>query len=228
MNLLRALGLRREPQRSAWSLLRGRLPEINSFVDVAVGGATKRESVAVNGLGPSELVTRCPDGMQAGASADFLYSNALGRFRFSTLCTVVHDKEAHFEIPQSIKMLENYDRRNAARVSWIIPVQWRYAPGGEGFGDYLPGSMMDLSCGGAGVVVSPELKIGTQVEVRFTLKIKNTLFIGLCEVMRSVKIEKSQKNATGIRFLQIDPGEEQALVEFLNERRMTRRDRGIV
>jgi hypothetical protein len=229
MNILR--GLKRTPNDSRAPLgsLRDKLPSINAFVDIAIGGSLHRESVPVNDITASAIVTRCPNGLQPGESADFLYGNAFGRFRFATACAKVDGKEAYFELPAAVKTLESYgDRRTSERVPWLLPVQWRYAPSGSGYGDFLAGSLMDISRGGASLVVGRMLKPGSQVELRFALKSQQEPFVELCQVVRAAKIETSDKNAAGILFLDLDPHDERTLGEYLDERLTLRRDRGVV
>jgi c-di-GMP-binding flagellar brake protein YcgR len=107
-------------------------------------------------------------------------------------------------------------------------VQWRYAPDGEGYGPFLDASMMDLSRGGASLVVGRELKVGSRVEVRFVLKSKSEPFVELCQVVRAAKIETSDKNAAGIQFMEIDRQNEQILAGFVTERQALRRSRGVI
>lgn len=230
MNILRVLRRSRHDDRRGTSAsLLGKLPPINAFVDIAIGGSLNRESVPVNDITDSAIVTRRPNGLQPGESADFLYGNAVGRFRFATVCAKVDGKEAYFELPTTVKTLESYgDRRASERVPWVLPVQWRYAPSGEGYGDFLPGSLMDISRGGASLVVGRTLKAGSQVELRFALKSQHEPFVEICQVMRTAKIETSDKNAAGIRFLDLDPHDERTLGEYLDERLTLRRDRGVV
>jgi c-di-GMP-binding flagellar brake protein YcgR len=88
--------------------------------------------------------------------------------------------------------------------------------------------MMDLSRGGASLVVSREIKVKAQVEVRFTLKTGAKPFVEVCEVVRATRIETSDKYGAGIRFLEIDAQDERTLVAFLEERQKRRRERGVV
>ena len=204
------------------------MPELNSFVDVAVGGAARRELVPVNDISPTLLITRCPKGLEAGTVVDFLYGNAPGRFRFWATCDKVQGNDAYFAIPGSIKTIESYFKRGTLRVSKLLPVQWRYAPEGIGYGDYTSASLMDLSCGGASLVMVRALKIGTQVEVRFVLSPNHEPFVELCEVLRASKIERSSMNVAGIRFISMEMEHQEALAKFLDDVRKTRRERGLV
>jgi hypothetical protein len=224
--ILRALGLVRKAEQPARSELHGKLPEINAFVDIGIGGSLNRESVPINAVTATTIVVRRLDGLDVGSAADFLYTNATGRFRFRTVCTKVEGNEAFFELPESIKTIEKFSaRRMALRIPWVTQVQWRYAPDGRGFGDFSSASMMDVSRGGALLVVGRAIKLGSQVEVRFVL---NSPFIEVCEVMRSAKIGTSEKYAIGIRFLSLDRQDERMLIQSLEERCSLRRQRGVV
>jgi hypothetical protein len=228
MNLLRALGFgkaRANPPPTAYQ----RLPLINSFVEVALGGSRHRDSVSINEIGAKCLVTRRLDAAAPGVTADFVYTNDIGKFRFATVCSKVDLAGTYFDMPAEIKTIESFaDRRRAERVPWIVPVQWRYAPDGEGYGPFLDASMMDLSRGGASLVVGRELKVGSRVEVRFVLKSKSEPFVELCQVVRAAKIETSDKNAAGIQFMEIDRQNEQILAGFVTERQALRRSRGVI
>jgi len=204
------------------------LPTVNSFVDVACEGSPRRQSVAVNEIGDTYLITRCPEGLRAGKKADFLYSNTSGRFRFWATCKRVEGANAYFELPATIKRLESFAHRGAARVDKVIPIDWRYAPDAKGYGEYLSGSMSDLSRGGASLVVGRLVKPGTSLEVRFSLDPKGPKLLEICQVMRAAKIGTSASFTAGIRFLAMSSANEAALMAFLQEVQATRRDRGIV
>lgn len=229
MKLGRLFGFGVKSRRDASTTLLAKLPEINSFVEISLGACATRESVAVNDVSAGHLVTRISAGMFPGVVADFLYINGAGKYRFATICKHVDAEQAFFELPASIKTLESFaDRRTDLRVPWVIPVQWRYAPDGKGYGEFLSASMMDLSRGGTSLVVGRELKVGAQVEVRFTLKSKAAPLVELCQVVRAAKIETSDRNAAGIKFIEIDPADAEMLSTFVYERQSERRDRGIV
>jgi hypothetical protein len=225
----RTLGFGIRSRRNVTLQTLAKFPEIHSFVEIGIGGRTERESVAVNEITPAYVATRPVAGMLVGAVADFLYINPTGKFRFSTVCTRIGAEQAYFKLPTEIKTIENFaDRRTYVRVACVIPVQWRYAPDGQGYGEFLAASMMDISRGGASLVVGRELKVGSQVEVRFTLKSKAVPVVEVCQVMRAAKIETSDRNAAGIRFIEIDHSEAEMLSTFVHERQTQRRDRGIV
>jgi hypothetical protein len=227
--ILRALGLSRKAEKPVRNELHGKLPEVNAFVDVAIGGSLDRESVPVNSVTPNAIALRHLDGLDPGTAADLLYTNASGKFRLRTVCTRVEGNEAYLDLPGSIKTIELFSaRRTAERIPWVAQVQWRYAPDGKGFGHFLAASMMDVSRGGASFVVGRDLKVGSQVEVRFVLNSKGQPFTEVCEIVRARKIGTTDKHAVGIRFLAIDPQAERMLNQSLEDRRSTRRQRGVV
>jgi hypothetical protein len=230
MNIFKALGLKGKGNSGvARPNLTDKLPEVNAFVDLAFGGHSLRESVPINDVNRDGLTVRRLDGIEPGTTGDFLYVNPLGRFRFATVCSKVQDKEAWFEMPASIKTIERFSaRRMAERVPWVLPVQWRYAPDGAGYGNFLPASMMDLSRGGASLAVGRELKVGSKVEVKFTLDAENKPFIQVCEVMRATRIETSDKYGAGIAFVELDGKSQKILNDYLFERQKLRRERGVV
>jgi c-di-GMP-binding flagellar brake protein YcgR len=88
--------------------------------------------------------------------------------------------------------------------------------------------MKDLSRGGSSLVVNAELPVGSQVEARFTLKTKTDPVVQVCQVVRASKIQTSDKNVFGIRFVDIDSAEAEKLDTFVHERQAQRRNRGIV
>jgi c-di-GMP-binding flagellar brake protein YcgR len=143
-------------------------------------------------------------------------------------CAKIEDGEAHFHLPVSVRTVEVFHSRGAQRVLKLLDAQWRYAPDGRGYGEFLPASIMDLSSGGASLVVDRAPKPGSQVEVRFTLESINKTFLEVCEVARSARIAASAKNAAGIRFLTMDPRDERALTNFLRDVQIERRDRGLM
>jgi hypothetical protein len=229
MSIARAFGFGNRSRRNASPDARGKLPEVNSFVEISIGGSSARESLPVNEISATHIVTRLGAGMVVGAVADFLYITSQGRFRMLTVCSQTDAEQAFFDLPTDIKTIEAFaQRRSDVRVPCVIPVQWRYAPGGRGNGNYLPGSMKDLSRGGTSLVVGAALKVGAQVEARFTLKTKGAPVVQVCEVVRATKIELSDKNMFGARFVEIDVDDADMLDTFVHERQTQRRNRGIV
>jgi c-di-GMP-binding flagellar brake protein YcgR len=228
--LLRALGFARKAETQPRnSELQGKLPEIHAFVDIAIGGCPVRESVPINNVTAKAIVIRRLDGLEPGTAADLLYTNSGGRYRFRTVCAKNEGDEAFLDLPESIKTIEQFSaRRTAERIAWVTQVQWRFAPDGVGFGDFMPASMMDVSRGGVSLVVGREIKLGTQVEVSFMLNSKRKPFVEVCKTVRAAKIGTSDKHGVGLRFLTMDRQHERLLIQALEERRLLRRQRGVV
>ena len=83
------------------------------------------------------------------------------------------------------------------RIDATVPAQWRFAPGGKGTGDYVRGSLTDISRSGASLIVDREVKKGTFVETRFSVSTAAAPLVLLGEVMRSSAIESSKKTIVG-------------------------------
>jgi len=229
MKFFGARGRPSKPETEPLQRRRDKLPAIHAFIELRFADGSCGQSVSVNEVTSAELITRSPKNVSAGMPVDFSYVTSAGRFRFSTTCSRVDGDEAHFPLPDAIKSIELFAaRRGSPRVKKLMPVQWRYAPDRQGYGDYLVGSLMDLSYRGASLVVTRELKIGELVEVRFTLDPKEKPLVELSEVVRASKIETSGRNVAGIRFVELSRQDERALVKFLDELQTTRRDRGVV
>jgi hypothetical protein len=232
MNLLRGLRLVLDQQPAGAPqapLPADGLPQINAFVEIAVNGDRRRRSVPVNAITPQRLITRGLPGLRPGDVADFLYTNDIGRFRFDTACVEAGPAEAAFALPAQIKTIESFaNRRSAPRVPWLGPAQWRFAPQGEGYGTYLPASMMDVSSSGASIVVARSLREGAEVEVRFRLESERVVLAALSHVVRTTKLERSHKSVAGLRFVEIDPDAQRTLGEFVIEQQQARRERGVV
>jgi hypothetical protein len=86
MSFGRTLGFGIRSRKNVTPDLRRNLPEVNSFVEISIGGSAKRESVAIDDIRPTQIVTRLAGKMVVGTDADFLYITPEGRFRFLTVC----------------------------------------------------------------------------------------------------------------------------------------------
>jgi c-di-GMP-binding flagellar brake protein YcgR len=227
VNVLRSLGFSSEPAASSASAQA--LPDVNGFVEIAINGDRRRTSVPVNDITATAVLTRGLAGLRAGDTADFLYTNQTGRYRFSTVCLHAERDEAGFALPAGIKTIESFaNRRSAPRVPWLGSAQWRFAPGGRGYGKFLTASMMDISRGGASMVVARTLRPGLQVEVRFVLDPERAALMAISEVVRTTRLEKSFKNAAGIKFVDMGAEAQQMLGDFVRTAQAARRERGVV
>ena len=64
--------------------LKLKLPQPNSFVDLAITGGGPRGSVCVESVTDRNLSVNALAGTEAGRTGVFSYHNAVGRFRFSS------------------------------------------------------------------------------------------------------------------------------------------------
>lgn len=229
MNVFRSLRLGQRSAAAERGLPREMLPIVDSFVDVAVGDRTERHSVPVDTLDAQTFSTRLLPALGVGERADFLYTTAVGRFRFTTTCCRLDETHAHFKTPTNIKTIVAFgSKRRWFRVESTMSVQWRYAPGGVGSGDYLKGALSDVSRGGASLVVGREIKCGTQVELRLALGAFVAPVILLAHVLRSGRIASSAKYSAAVCFDSIDDAAVKAIDQFVHERQKVRRDRGVI
>ena len=212
------------------SQLKLKLPQLNSFVDLTMTGGGPRGSVCVEAIGDRTLTVGSLPGTKPGGTGVFSYSNAVGRFRFSAKCVELRGGNAIFAVPERIETLQVFSgaqQRTAVRIDATVPAQWRFAPGGKGTGDYVRGSLTDISRSGASLIVDREVKKGTFVESRFSVSTAAAPLVLLGEVMRSSAIESSKRLSLGLRFHGVKPEEDRAIMEFINKRQAERRNRGL-
>ncbi|HTW82571.1 MAG TPA: PilZ domain-containing protein [Candidatus Sulfotelmatobacter sp.] len=225
--MLRMLGLGPKPLSQQIKL---KLPQVNTFVDVATTGNGPRGSVCVESVNPKGLTISGLPGLAAGQTVVFSYQNAHGRFRFSSRCSGVRGAHAQFSVPsriETIQLFSGAQKRSAVRLDATVPAQWRFAPGGKGSGEYVRASLTDISRSGASLIVDREVKKGTSVEVRFAVSTTSTPLTLLGEVMRTANIETTKKLSLGLRFHGVKPEEDRAIMEFINKRQAERRSRGL-
>jgi hypothetical protein len=225
--MLRMLGIGPKPPSTQFKL---KLPNVNSFVDLTMTGGGPRGSVCLEGIVDRTLLVGMLPGTKVGATGVFSYSNTVGRFRFSAKCIGIKGPNAVFALPERVETLQVFSgaaQRNAVRIEATVPAQWRYAPAGRGLGDYVRGSLTDISRSGASLIVDREMKKGTYLEIRFTLSSAASPQVLLSEVMRSSTIETTKKISLGLRFHGVKPEEDRAIMEFINKRQAERRNRGL-
>jgi hypothetical protein len=224
---MRMLGFGPKP---ASAQLKLKLPQLNSFVDLTITGGGPRGSVCVETLTERSMGVGALPGTKPGGTGVFSYSNAVGRFRFSAKCVELRGGNAFFAIPERIETLQVFSgasQRTAVRIDATVPAQWRFAPSGKGSGDYVRGSLTDISRSGASLIVDREVKKGTYVETRFSVSTSSSPLVLLGEVMRSSAIESSKRLSLGLRFHGVKPEEDRAIMEFINKRQAERRNRGL-
>ncbi len=225
--MLHLLGFGRKP---AAPQLKLKLPQVNSFVDVTIAGGGPRGSVCLEGLSDRSFTVRGLPGTKLGDTGVFSYTNPVGRFRFSAKCVALRDRTAVFAIPDRVETLQVFSgasQRTAVRIEATVPAHWRFAPGGKGTGEYMRGSLTDLSRSGASLTIDREVKKGGFIELRFAVSTAATPLLLLAEVMRASDIENTKRHSLGVRFQGIKPEDDRAITDFINKRQAERRNRGL-
>jgi hypothetical protein len=225
--MLNMLGLRPRPLSDQLKL---KLPQLNSFVALAMTASGPRGSVCIETMNDRTFTVTALPGTSIGGTGVFTYENAVGKFRFPSKCVTLRAGIATFAIPERIEALHVFasdPHRSAVRLDATVAAHWRYAPGGRGSGDYARGSMTDISPGGASLIVDREIRRGTYVETCFAVNPALPPLVLLSEVMRSSAIESSKKITLGLRFNAVKPAEERAIMEFITKRHAERRSRGL-
>jgi c-di-GMP-binding flagellar brake protein YcgR len=205
-----------------------KLPSLHAFVDVMVAGRPARQ-VTVESVGPKGIVTRETLG-RAGETAVIVYQASAGRFRAQTKIAAVGNAMTTLEMPRRVSLIgaaTGAQKRQTVRLDAIVTGQWRFAPKGVGTGDWSKCTIRDISRGGCALILDRGLKNHTQVEVRMQLKNEGEPLTLLGEVMRHDVIAASGKHSHGLRFHGIRPGEDQAIVEFINRKQAELRSRGL-
>ena len=225
--MLNMLGLR---PRALSDQLRLKLPQLNSFVALAMTGNGPRGSVCVENLSDRNLSVTALPGTSTGATGVFTYENAVGKFRFASKCVALRSGIATFAIPERIEALHVFasaQHRDAIRLDATVTARWRFAPGGRGSGEFARASLTDISRTGASLIVDREIRRGTYLETCFTVNPAAPPLVLLGEVMRSSGIESSKKITLGLRFNAVKPADDRAITEFINKRQAERRNRGL-
>jgi hypothetical protein len=202
------------------------LPEVNAFVDVATGGKT--ESLPVEDIGPTSFQIRSPGNAAVGAKALFNYSNGRGRFRFHAQCEAINNQLATYAKPAEITVIEKFgDKRRNFRLKHALPVVWRYAPEGVGYGEFAKSTTADISCVGVSLVVPRELKPGTQIELKLDLNGSAKPFAVIGALTRPTQKQSSGKFSAGLSFQNISPTNQNAIGEFITSRQNGQRNRSL-
>jgi c-di-GMP-binding flagellar brake protein YcgR len=223
--LLQLLGFR--PRQSA-SQLREQLPALHSFIDAAVRGGA-RGQVCFEGLGPKSITTTVMPGMQAGQSVTFTYTNASGKYSFTSTVVAVNGGQATLKVPNTVKALQVFAgarQRAGVRVDTTVNVQWRFTPAGKITTDFKKATISDLSRGGAQLTVDRELKAGSKVDVNVPLDPGGPPALVQAEVRRADKTKSGKFNA-GLRFIGLKPETDQAISGFIARRQRDLRNRGL-
>lgn len=206
-----------------------KLPMLNSFIDVMVGGRPAQQ-VTVESVGPKGIVTKEALG-RVGETAVLVYQAKTGRYRAQTKILTVGATSTQFETPHKVSLIgavTGAQKRQTVRLDTIVPGSWRFAPGGVGTGAFVKATIRDVSRGGCSLIIDRELKMHTQVEVQMQIREGGAPPLTMLgEVMRHEQIKTSGKHSHGLRFHGIRPGEDQAIVEFINRKQSELRSRGL-
>jgi hypothetical protein len=205
-----------------------KLPQLNSFVDVIVGGRPAR-SVTVESVGPKGITTRDALG-RVGEMAILVYTAAAGRFRAEAKIAAVTATSTQFDPPRRLSLIgaaTGAQKRQSVRLDAIVTGEWRFAPGGVGTGEFTKATIRDISRGGCSLICDRQLKLHTKVEVRMKLRADSGGLTLLGEVMRHEQIKTSGKHSHGLRFQGLRPDEDQAIIDFINRRQADLRSRGL-
>lgn len=204
------------------------LPTPNAYVDVVVGGRPSR-SVSVESADGKGIVTRDILG-HVGERAVLLYTAPAGRFRAVCRIVAVSKTSTQFDRPSRVEMLgkaSGAQKRSSVRLDTIVPGFWRFAPSGKGTGEFVRGTVRDISRGGCSLIADRAIKLGTMVEVRLILGSEAVPVVVLGEVMRHEDIAASRKHSHGLRFHGLRPEEDHAIVDFINRKQADLHSRGL-
>jgi hypothetical protein len=205
-----------------------KLPQVNSFVDVIVGGRASR-SVTVEACNPKGIVTREVLG-RPGELATMVYTTPTGRFRLQSKIVSVSAKSTQYEFPKRVDLVgaaTGAQKRSSVRLDTLVSGSWRFAPGGKGSGEFVRATLRDISRGGCALNTDRALKLGTMVEVKLALRDDVAPITLLAEVMRHQEIRSSGKHSHGLRFHGVRPEEDHAIIDFINRKQSELRSRGL-
>ena len=202
------------------------LPPPHGFVDLTVAARGMRsvsiEEVSETGIVVGDVVGR------AGEIGVFVYQNQFGKFRCAAKISDVKDGWTYFAAPSRIEAMGGgAQKRTSVRMDTLVPGFWRMAPGGKGVGDYMKGNIRDISRGGCALILDRQCKTGSMIEVKMALRSEAPPLCVLGEVMRCEQIPTSGKYSHGLRFHGLRPGEDQAILDFINRKLTDLRNRGL-
>jgi hypothetical protein len=220
------LGLKKAPSAKQ---LRDMLPSLHSFVDVAVKNGPKG-SVCFENAGLKTFVTSALPGMAPGQSANFLYANATGRYRFTATIAAVADKQATFALPDRIETVQKFSgarQRTTVRVDTTVSAQWRYAPVGKIQSEWHKGVVSELSRTGCSLTTDTAIKAGNTLELKLPLLAGGEMLVVRAEALRVSQIETSKKSNIGLKYVGMNAETDRAILDYINRRQTALRSRGL-
>jgi hypothetical protein len=205
----------------------GRLPTLHSFVEVWVGGRSMRR-VPVEELSGERITVREALG-KVGERGHFVYENVNGKFRFSSAIIQVRDGFTHFAMPQRIETIGSVEaqKRSSLRLETIVPGLWRMAPGGQGVGEFMKGTIRDISRGGCAITTQRQCRVGQWLEIKAALGEGSAETALLGEIVRIDPIPASGKFSHALHFHGLTAQNERTIVEFINRKQAVLRSRGL-
>jgi len=202
------------------------LPVLHSFVDVTVPGR-KARSAAVEEVTPRVIVLGDACG-RVGERASIVYETPAGRFRLAAPIVGLRGGMTVFAVPARVDTLAGgAQKRSTVRMDVLVAGSWRFAPSGRAVGDFRRGNIRDISRGGCALIMDRQCKLGQMLEVQLFLRQSEAPLTVLAEVMRCEPIPTSGKFSHGLRFHGLRPEEDQAILEFINNKLADLRNRGL-
>ena len=221
------LGLKKAPSPKQ---VRELLPSLHSFVDVAVRNGGPKGSVCFENAGIKTFMTSVLPGMSPGQQVSFTYSNTAGRYRFSTAVKAVDTKQATFDIPGKIEIVQKFGgsaKRTNVRIDTTVPIQWRYSSTGKIESEWQKGILSDISRAGSSLATDKTIKTGNILELKIPLNATGSPTVVKAEAKRVDKIEGTAKFNVGLAFHPLKADADKAIIEFINRRQVDLRNRGL-
>ncbi|MFN2449709.1 MAG: PilZ domain-containing protein [Candidatus Baltobacteraceae bacterium] len=194
---------------------------------MTVTGRASR-SVSVEQAGPKFIVVGEALG-RAGERGAFVYQTPAGRFRFGATIVRVEGGMTYFQMPTRVESLAGggAQKRSSVRLDTLVAGQWRMAPGGQGVGVFMKGSIRDISRGGCALIMDRSCKVGQWLEVTIALRSDAPAIAALAEIVRVEQVPASGKFSHGLRFHGLQPAEDHAILDYINKKTAELRSRGL-
>ncbi len=226
MGFLGFFGLKKAPSGKQ---LREMLPSLHSFVDIAVRNGPKG-SVCFENSGVKTFATSVLPGMAPGQQVSFNYQNAAGRYRFSAAVRAVDGKQATFDLPGKIDVIQKFagsSKRTNVRIDTTVSIQWRYSSTGKIESEWQKGVLSDISRTGSSLSTDKVIKTGNILELKIPLSSAGEPTQVRADARRVDKIEGTSKFNVGLSFHPLKPDAERAVIDFINRRQVDLRNRGL-
>ena len=197
-----------------------RLPQVNSFIDMALKGLNTTQSVQVLFVSDAGVTITRPADVRVGSVALFNYVTGRGQFRFRADCTGVGDMAATFALPAGITVVDTIiDRRRGLRLKCDIPLVWRLVRPGLGPGEYTAGTTVDLSSSGVSLQVTEKLATGSRLELAMSLEDDVEPLRLFSTLTRATTIQPDGARVAAAVFDHLSPTMKNALSDMIREQR---------